>query len=788
MTPREILESLQKGDIALQAGPGIEGALSLCTPSSCTVACPAGVNVKSYVSLIADRRYAEALDVVHERLPFAGICGRVCFHPCEASCNRSDVDEPVSIRALKRFIADWELAHPRPPVDPPARSRVEEVAVVGAGPAGLTAAADLARMGYGVTVYDALGEPGGMMLTGIPSYRLPRDILRQECEAIARLGVDIRTGVRLGADIGLEELHAKYAAVFLGLGAHQGYTLGIPGEQGEGVLDAIRFLREFQMENRGLPGKNVLIIGGGNSAIDASRTSLRLGADTVTIVYRRTRKEMPATDEEVEDAEEEGIRFLFLTSPVEVIRDGNGRVTGLRCIKNELGEPDASGRRRPVPVEGSEYIIDSDCIIPAVGQASDLDGIDGADRLQERKGRVAVDADTLVTPVEGVYAGGDVASGPASIIDAVADGHRAADSIHRFLMGWKVSAHRPPTSREVELRLRAEEQAARIQPMVLPPERRRLIFDEVEQPYTEAEAVAEASRCLRCGPCDECAICVTVCHKRPAMLSLDGGTGPGIALRVAARVPLGEDGPWPLRMSPTSLEKEGPAPVFRIDPLTCKVDEKLCRGCGDCAEACPYDIPELIEAVSGDKVTSIDSLLCRGCGACLAVCRTGAISQGAYSDEALVSRMGDLRPDGEAPQVVHFTCRWWHGQADAWLGSPLPEVPGLVPVTVPCCSRLHSGIVLQAFEKGADGVLVTGCRSDVCKYGAVRNEPGHGVEEVVPLLKILGLSEDRFRVIWAGREDRKQVETEARTFVEALGALRKPRGRTAPPEEQTTSQ
>jgi coenzyme F420-reducing hydrogenase delta subunit/Pyruvate/2-oxoacid:ferredoxin oxidoreductase delta subunit len=355
-------------------------------------------------------------------------------------------------------------------------------------------------------------------------------------------------------------------------------------------------------------------------------------------------------------------------------------------------------------------------------------------------------------------------------------------------MGWQVPVVRPLSSREVELRMEAEEEAPRIDPAMLAPESRRRIFDEVEQPYTEAEAVAEASRCMRCGPCDECHVCVTACDKRPAMLSLDGGNGRGITMRVSSRVSLGEDGPWPLRMSPTPMEQEVEEPVFRIDPLTCRVDEKLCRACGDCTTACPYDIPELVDTAGGYKATSIDSLLCRGCGACVSVCRTGAISQGPYTDAALVSRMGDLDTAAETPRVVHFTCRWWHGQADAWGGSPLAEVEGLVPVTVPCCSRLHSGIVLQAFAKGADGVMVTGCKSELCKYGAVRNEPGHGVEEVVPLLKILGLSEDRFRVAWAGRDDKEQVEAEARKFVEAVGALRKSRTGAAPSDEHTTSQ
>ena len=458
----------------------------------CLHTCPAGIDVPRYIRFIAEGKFAEALAVVREKIPFPSICGHVCFHPCETKCRRAQLDEPIAIRALKRFIAEqgdglWKLSVK---VAPPSGKRV---AIVGSGPAGLTVAYYLAKLGHTVTVFEALPQPGGMTRVGIPEYRLPRKVLDREIEQITDFGVEIRTNVTIGS---AEELFEQgFNAVFLALGAHRGVKLGIEGEDSPRVMDCISFLKDVNLGNGVEIGGRVAVIGGGNSAIDASRTALRLGAKEVVILYRRTRVEMPASKEEIQEALHEGVKIQFLTAPIK-IKEENNKLS-LQCIRMKLGPVDASGRQRPEPIEGSEFSLDFDAVIAAIGQMPDVPPQRGIE--VDRGNRIRVDPDTLATDREGVFAGGDAVTGPASIIDAIAAGRQAAISIDKYLGGSGVidEVLAPPEEAaalpEVE-----EEERYRIQMPCLSLTQRVRSFAEVELGFDEQQAIEEAKRCLRC--------------------------------------------------------------------------------------------------------------------------------------------------------------------------------------------------------------------------------------------------------------------------------------------------
>ena len=479
----------------------------------CKEACPAHIDVQGYVALIGQGKFTEALALVRQTIPFPGVIGRVCDHPCETACNRAEYDQPIAICALKRYVADVEEEPaPLPAIEV---HRDQTIAIVGAGPAGLTAAHDLAVLGYKVIIHEALPVAGGMLAVGIPDYRLPRSVLEQEITRIETLGVEIKLNSRVGGAGAptLADLRREHDALFLCVGAHEERSLRIAGEELEGVAPGAVFLRELNLGRAVTVGKRVAVVGGGNVAIDAARSALRLGADSVTIVYRRSRAEMPASAWEVEDAEEERIDFHFLANPIRILGQ-DGRVAGMECVRMELGEPDASGRRRPIPVEGSEFTIDVDMVIPAIGQAPDL-GFVGPDDLEvTRWGTLAVDPDTLTIGLPGVFAGGDAVSGPATAIKAIAAGKRAARSIHRYLQGEELvqpEAGLPVVPlEEVDLR-RAKRQPRAAMPK-LASETRFAGFDEVEAGFSEEQVVAEALRCLNCAVCAECRQCEVACQ------------------------------------------------------------------------------------------------------------------------------------------------------------------------------------------------------------------------------------------------------------------------------------
>ncbi|MBW1770398.1 MAG: FAD-dependent oxidoreductase [Deltaproteobacteria bacterium] len=527
----------------------------------CKAACPILTDAREYVQLIAERRFEEAFASIRKLNPLPSVCGRICTHPCEAACKRGQVEEPIAIATLKRFACDgsWKDQYKG---TPPAKPTGHKVAVVGSGPAGLAAAHDLALLGHDVTIFEALPILGGMLRVGVPAYRLPKDVLDEEIRAILALGIEAKTGVRLGKDIKLTELFKQgYKAVFLAIGAHKDRKLGIPGEDElAGVVSAVSFLRRVNQGESPEVGEKVAVIGGGNTAVDSARCALRIGVEVVHMVYRRTGDEMPAAREEIEDAIEEGIQISYLTSPLEILGK-DGKVTGLKCIKNELGEPDAGGRRSPKPVPGSEFTIDVDMVIAAIGQVPDSSFVAAELGVTDRRKRIIVDgAYTLVTTQPGVFAGGDAVTGPATVVEAISAGKRAAISIDLYLR------EKPFPSTE---RAEAEEPAKLSSSLIdktrkfsrcgkqgIPVNQRLKGFDEVDAVLSEDLATKEALRCLHCymgaqvdrEKCVSCLTCVRVC---------------------------------PLGIPATSKMGE-----ITIDPFAC-------QACGMCALECPVRAIEI---------------------------------------------------------------------------------------------------------------------------------------------------------------------------------------------------
>ena len=576
----------------------------------CKLACPAGIDIQGYIGLIANGQYREALKLIMESNPLPLVCGRVCPRFCEIKCRRNLVDEPVAINALKRFAADYDG---NPDIPKPKPATGHKVAIVGGGPAGLSVAYYLALDGHEVTILDANPELGGMMKYGIPEYRLPKALLDREIAIIANLCHQIRGNVSLGKDFTIDSLKATgYEAIFIALGAQANQKMKIKGEDLPGVLSGIGFLGDVASGKKVTLGKKVAVIGGGNTAVDAARTALRLGAGEVTIIYRRSRDEMPANEEEVEQAEQEGIGVQFLAAPVR-INARNGKVGSMKCIRMVLGEPDSSGRRRPEPVAGSEFNIKVDTVIMAIGQTLDASSLDQDSRVKlNRRGYISTNEETMATSVEGVFAGGDCTSGPATVVEAVAAGRRAAMAINQYLSGQQIAPETKPYNCSkgelAEIDTADYEQVERIprtEMPVLDPEKRKGNFAEIELGFTEEMAKHEAGRCLACG-CQD----VFECQLRELATEYQVND-----VHYAGRK----------RHLPIS---ENEHPHILRDPNKCIL-------CGRCVRIC--DEVQGIGALGftnrgfGTKVEPalgmpLCETNCESCGQCISTCPTGALT------------------------------------------------------------------------------------------------------------------------------------------------------------------
>ncbi len=547
----------------------------------CENACPVNTRAPEYISAIRERNYDLAFELNRGDNLFPAILGRICVHPCEDKCRRGLlIDLPISICSLKRASADYRISSSKKMEIP--EKKDEKVAIIGTGPSGLSAGNDLAKLGYSVTMFETFPIPGGMLNVGIPPYRLPREVVHQAIEEVRQLGVEIVTRMPIGKELNLESLRKKYDAVYIAAGAHKVERLGIPGEDLQGVVHGVTFMRMVNLDKNPKIGSRVAVVGGGNTAMDSARSSFRLGAKEVFILYRRTREEMPVDPRELDQVEEEGIKVHYLTQPIRILSKDGIRVSGVQCIRNRLGDPEKDGRRRPIPVEGTEFDIDIDLLIPAVSQSPDISFLPEEIGLEISKwDRLSVNPDTFETNVHGIFAGGDFVTGPRDVIRVIADGRKAALSIHNYL-SQEVFRKRPAYFTQIpEVQIDSNlEKIPRQRMDTLPAQERKAIDREVELGFSKEAAVKEAVRCLQCHiftifdrtKCILCGGCVDICPKS--------------CFRMARLDEIEED--EKLSKLVQSLYKVSLEEAKKLN-LACVIfkDESRCIQCGLCVKRCP---------------------------------------------------------------------------------------------------------------------------------------------------------------------------------------------------------
>lgn len=650
----------------------------------CQAACPLRMEIREYVDLVAQGRIMEALQVIREGNPFPSICAYVCTHPCEEACRRNQVDKPIAIRSLKRFAV--EFGGDRMVYATAETTHSEKVAVVGSGPAGMACAYYLRKLGYPVTIFEAHSHIGGMLRVGIPQYRLPRDVLDAEEQRLTQMGVEIRTNTRV---VSLDLLFEMgYKAAFVTIGAHQSLRMGIEGEDNPGVLDGATFLREVNLGLKPSLGEKVAVVGGGNVAIDAARTALRLGASKVSILYRRSRTEMPADPLEVEQALEEGVEIIFLVAPVKITRKRDGKLV-VTCVRMKLGEPDASGRRQPIPIKGSEFQWQVDVLITAIGQAPETPG---DFRLRTGRGStIQVDPVTLTTNRPGVFAGGDAVTGPATVTEALAAGKLAASRIDDYLQ------HRyPQVGKQARETLSGDllpetiemiRKVSRLEPPILPPETRAGDFKPVELVYDWIAAISEARRCLRCGMgaeilsqerCATCLTCLRVCPYHVPHLDASG---------------------------------------------TIEIPASQCLACGICVAECPAKVVILRKPYDRRHIDS----------------ELHHILKSAVESKA-------------KPFVVGFCCQYGLFGTGALATLWRESKAGVWIVPVLCAARVESEHMLHAFEMGAEGVFIAGC-GEQCARENTASWVQQRVEKVRKTLLQIGLEPERVCAFIPGSAD-----------------------------------
>ena len=667
----------------------------------CQAACPLHMDIREYVDLTAQGRIMEALQVIRNGNPFPSICAYVCTHPCEDACRRCQVDKPIAVRALKRFAV--EFGGDRMVQSEAETTHGEKVAIVGSGPAGLACAYYLRKLGYPVTVFEAHSELGGMLRVGIPQYRLPREVLDTEVQRLARMGVEIRTSTRV---VSLDLLFDMgYKAIFVTIGAHQGLRMEIEGEESPGVIDGATFLREVNLGLKPSLGGKVAVVGGGNVAVDAARTALRLGIPNVKILYRRSRAEMPASDIEVEQALEEGIDVRFLVAPTRIKRK-NGRLS-VTCVRMELGEPDARGRRQPVPLEGSEFDKEFATLIVAIGQAPQTPG--GFGVRVGRGSTIQADPITLTTNRAGVFAGGDAVSGPATVVEALAAGRLAASRIDDYLQ-----RRYPLADREMKERLSGDllpetiemiRKVGRLELPTLSPEARTKDFKSVELGYSWEAAISEARRCLRCGigaeilfqdKCATCLTCLKVCPYHVPYLDASG---------------------------------------------TIQIPADQCQACGVCVADCPAKAIVLRKPYDRRHIT-----------------------------EELDHALKSAAQSNFKPLIIGFCCQYGLFGTGALAGLWRGAKASIWIVPVLCTAKVEADHMLRAFEMGAEGVFIAGCGEQCARENTdfwVRQR----VAKARKTLAQIGLEPERLQTFVSTTTNGGDPAEELDRFAERMGNL-----------------
>jgi len=666
----------------------------------CQAACPLYMEIREYVDLIAQGRIMEALQVIRDGNPFPSICAYVCTHPCEDACRRGQVDKPIAIRALKRFAV--EFGGDRMIRTEGKTVHGEKIAIVGSGPAGLSAAYFLRKSGYPVTIFEAYSELGGMLRVGIPRYRLPREVLDTEVQRLIQMGIEFKTDTPV---VSLDLLFKMgYKAVFITVGAHQGLRLGIEGEESPGVVDGATFLREINLGLKPSIGEKIAVVGGGNVAIDAARTALRLGAKKVRMLYRRSREEMPADHTEVEQAIEEGVEILFLVTPTK-IESQDGQL-GVTCIRMELGEPDASGRRWPMAIQGSEFPMDLDTLITAIGQAPQV-----PDDFRLRIGRgstVRIDPVTLITNREGVFAGGDAVTGPATVVQALATGRQAALRIDEYLQHKYPSAGKEEEALMGDLLPKTVEvirKLSRFEPPTLPPQTRATEFEPIELVYDWGSAINEARRCLRCGMGaeilfqDKCATCLTC-----------------------------------LRVCPYHVP-------YLDDSGTIQIPADQCQACGICVAECPAKAIVLRKPQDRRQI-----------------------------DEELDHVLRTATQSKVRPLIIGFCCQYGLYGTGALASLWRDAKAGIWIVPVLCVAKIETEHILRAFEIGAEGVFIAGCGQEQCAREDTAFWALQRMGKAKRLLAQIGLEVERLQAfnLYANEEDTAKALDK---FTEQIGEL-----------------
>jgi NADPH-dependent glutamate synthase beta subunit-like oxidoreductase/coenzyme F420-reducing hydrogenase delta subunit/Pyruvate/2-oxoacid:ferredoxin oxidoreductase delta subunit len=704
---------------------GMQWRLQPLETSPCTLACPTRINARGYVTLTADGKFGEALALIRERNPFPGVCGRVCPRPCEAACTRGEHDEAVAICALKRFVFDIEMKRGVDAGAPARIYRKDKIAVVGAGPAGLSAAYELAGFGYPVTMFEAARYPGGMMNL-IPEYRLPRRVVDREIEIILRRGIELVTESRFGRDITWNSLRRKgYKALILATGAAK-RKWRLDRKASPQIMHALELL-ELKDESV-LSGRKVVVIGNGMMALDAARTAVRLGCSRVTLITEQSRELIPVLPDDHEEARREGVKFIYLTR-VDRLARAEKKIKGVRCIGLTEGEADATGRREILELEDSSLFVDADLVIDAGTRDIDVKGIGKEFPLRlNRAGTLSVERGTMNAGAKGIFAAGDLVSGPRSVVEAIASGQKAARGVHAALSGkgvagpFDVSSPDRAPRREYALE-RSPERAEPRYPMPMEETRtRKRDFREVEQGYSERMAKLEAQRCLRCGTCAECTVCTDICDKKDFELSLPEGA----SLTIHA-----ERDFWSLQPGPLLLDLDGEDLEGSAERTICRVGAELCIGCGRCEYVCGFQAVKVNAFPGGRFLAQVNEVACKGCGNCVSVCPTGAMEQVHYERAHLRESLASIEP---GITRVLFLCRWAAPER-----MDLPD--DVLAVEMKCSGRITPSLIVEAARKGSRSIMICGCDETSCHYGSGRSLAAAAAGRARDILRLLGCSD-----------------------------------------------